>query len=485
MSLNPVNIDDRAAHTQPIPYTIFTSFQKILITVLVSVAATFSGFASNIYFPSIPTISFDLSVSTELINLTVTSYMVFQGISPTFWGAFADVRGRRIAYVCTFLIFLGACIGLAETRHYYQLVILRCLQSTGSASTVAIGAGVLGDITTREERGGYMGFFQAGLLFPLAAGPILGGIFSGTLGWRAIFWFLAIYSGIFLVALVFFLPETLRSLVGNGSVPAKGVAKFPLAYIQRRQGRCTKSNAPQGLPSLGPNKTLRLDFLGPLRILFGGEVTWIILYLSIYYTVWQMTITVMSTLFKRAYLLSDVQIGLTFIANGFGSIIGTIFTGKFLDFDYHRIKRHYTGRIEDFPLERARLRTIWLWSVLQCASTVVFGWTLNENVHISVPITCTFFIGWASTSTQSVITTFLVDVFPKRGASATAALNLSRCLLEAAGTAVVLPIANAIGVGWTFTALTSVMLASLVLVFVQMRCGAGKRRKREEGEGNS
>lgn len=70
---------------------------------------------------------------------------------------------------------------------------------------------------------------------------------------------------------------------------------------------------------------------------------------------------------------------------------------------------------------------------------------LNENVHISVPVTCTFFIGWALTSTQSVITTFLADVFPKRGASVTAALNLSRCLLGAAGTVVVLPIANAIG----------------------------------------
>ena len=108
---------------------------------------------------------------------------------------------------------------------------------------------------------------------------------------------------------------------------------------------------------------------------------------------------------------------------------------------------------------------------------MVFGWTLNENVHISVPITCTFFTGWASISTQSVVTTIVVDVFPKRGALATAALNLSRSLLGAAGTAVVLLIANTIGVEWIFTALTSVMLASLVLVFVQMRCGAGKRRE--------
>ena len=44
-----------------------------------------------------------------------------------------------------------------------------------------------------------------------------------------------------------------------------------------------------------------------------------------------------------------------------------------------------------------------------------------------------------------MITKFLVDVFFKRGASVTAALNLSRCLLGAAGRVVVLPIANAIG----------------------------------------
>ncbi len=100
------------------------------------------------------------------------------------WGAIADVHGRRITYIGTFSVFLGACVGLAETKHYYQLVILRCMQSAGSASTIAIGAGVIGDITMREERGGYMGIYQAGLLGPLAIGPILGGIFSQTLGWR-------------------------------------------------------------------------------------------------------------------------------------------------------------------------------------------------------------------------------------------------------------------------------------------------------------
>ncbi|KAK9242966.1 major facilitator superfamily domain-containing protein [Lipomyces tetrasporus] len=434
----PDQAADRPNH--PAPNSIFSQRQKALIVAIVSVAATFSGFASNIYFPSIPTIAADLSVSTELIDLT--------GLSPTIWGAVADVHGRRITYICTFVIFLGACIGLAETRHCHQLVILRCLQSTGSASTVAIGAGVLADITTREERGGYMGMFQAGLLIPLAVGPIIGGALSQNVSWKAIFWFLAIYSGAFLIILTLFLPETLRPLVGNVSLRPASLAATTLSCIRGRWLRVNcKMEAEAVSPSSSDNRP-DLDFLSPLRILFGLEVTFAIVFLSIYYTVWRMTITL-------------------------------------LDSDYRRNKDRYIGSPEFFPLERARLRTVWLWSGLQCASALVFGWTIDQEVRIAVPIICTFIVGWAATSSQSVITTFLVDVFPRRSASASAALNLARCLLGAAGTGTVLPIINAITVGWTFTVFTGVMLVALGLVLLQMSYGAGRRRLREKREAES
>ena len=166
-----------------------------------------SGFASNIYFPALPTIARDLNVSAELVSLTVTAYLIFQGIAPSFWGPLSDAKGRRIAYICTFLVFLGACIGLAETRNYATLIVLRALQSTGSASTIAIGSGVIGDITTRAERGSFMGIFQAGLLAPVAIGPIIGGALAGSMGWRSIFWFLTIYGGIFLLLLIILLPR--------------------------------------------------------------------------------------------------------------------------------------------------------------------------------------------------------------------------------------------------------------------------------------
>jgi MFS family permease len=481
----PLMADDQLKQDEPldrVSYSVFTSRQKALIVGIVSTAATFSGFASNMYFPAIPNIAANLSVSTELINLTVTSYMVFQALSPTLWGAFSDLRGRRITYICTFVVFLGACVGLAETTHFYQLLILRCLQSTGSASTVAVGAGVIGDITTREERGGYMGVFQAGILVPLALGPVLGGLFSGTLGWRWIFWFLTVYGGAFLVVLILFLPETLRSVVGNGDRPATGLQQPLFAYICRFMQHHNSVAAQERSTLDSSAKKATLNLLGPLRILFGLEVILVIVFLSIYYTVWQMTIAAMSTFFARAYGLNEIEIGLTFIANGVGCIMGTLLTGKLLNVDYRRTKKQFIGNSEVFSLERARLRTIWLWAGLQCASSLVFGWTLDRRVHISVPIICTFFLGWAATSIQGVITTYLVDVFPNRGASATAALNLARCLLGASGTAAVLPLSNRIGVGWAFTLLTGIMVLSTSLVVTQMWYAPGWRRKREELE---
>lgn len=132
-------------------------------------------------------------MSVDLINLTVTSYLIFQGLASSLWGPVSDVWGRRVAYLYTFAVFLGACIGLAEVRNYATLVVLRCLQSAGSASTIAVGSGVIGDITTRADRGGYMGVFQAGLLVPVVVGPVIGGALAGSsLGWRSIFWALAI-----------------------------------------------------------------------------------------------------------------------------------------------------------------------------------------------------------------------------------------------------------------------------------------------------
>ncbi|EWZ81231.1 hypothetical protein FOWG_14796 [Fusarium oxysporum f. sp. lycopersici MN25] len=407
-----------------------------------------SGFASNIYFPALPTIAHDLDVSIELINLTVTSYLIFQGLAPSLWGPISDVKGRRLAYSLTFIVFLGACIGLAEAKNYATMVVLRCIQSTGSASTIAIGSGVIGDITTRDNRGGLMGIFQAGLLVPVAVGPIIG-------------------------------------------------AKYPLRVYQKT----TKVQWNCDAVSTSPAAKKRIDVTGPFRILISKQAAPIIVFLAVYYAVWQMSITAMSSLFEDKYGLTETQIGLAFIANGVGSMVGTLITGKILNLDYRRFKARHDARIassnteddvepvntrkaqeNDFPLETARLRLVPLFSLLQCASILLFGWTIQypHRVHIAVPIVSTFITGWSAVSMQSVVMTYLVDVFHDRSAAASASLNLARCLFAAGGTSFVMPMINSIGVGLAFTVCVAVQGVAMTNLAIQWKFGAKWRRAADD-----
>ena len=57
------------------------------------------------------------------------------------WGTISDHIGRRpISAICLLVLSLS-CVGLAlvPTSAYWLLMVLRCLQAAGSASTIAIG----------------------------------------------------------------------------------------------------------------------------------------------------------------------------------------------------------------------------------------------------------------------------------------------------------------------------------------------------------
>jgi MFS family permease len=128
-----------------------------------------SPLTANIYFPAIPTLSRAFGKSTELINLTVTLYMVFQGLgeqhpsyflfmpshllsAPMVWGALADRIGRRPLFLLCLFLLSASCVGLAlvPTNAYWLLLVLRCFQAAGSASTVALGRS---NLALRMSRG--------------------------------------------------------------------------------------------------------------------------------------------------------------------------------------------------------------------------------------------------------------------------------------------------------------------------------------------
>jgi len=224
------------------PYSSFSQGMKWMIVTLAGIAAVFSPIryvdlesdphhngeqasregsvlipSSNIFVPAIPTLSREFDRGEEQISLAVTVYLIFQAITPSFFGALSDSYGRRPVYISTLTLYLGANIGLAlcPTSAFWLLLVLRAVQATGGSAVISIGSGTISDIAEPGERGKFMALFQGSSMVGPAFGPLLGGVFAETLGWRSIFWFLAIATGVILVPLtlyVFHGPRTIQSL---------------------------------------------------------------------------------------------------------------------------------------------------------------------------------------------------------------------------------------------------------------------------------
>lgn len=387
------------------PYSCLSIYEKRHIVFMASFASLFSSLPANVYFPALNTLSNELHVSDELISLTLTSYMVFQGLAPTLWGDLADMTGRRPVYIAGFVIFIAANVGLALQNSYAALFLLRCLQSTGSSGTVALGNGVVSDVSATAERGTYMGFVVSGTMIGPAIGPVIGGLLSQFLGWRSIFWFLAILSVVYLVPFLITFPETARHIVGDGSIPPQRWNISLFQYLKIR-----KSNRFQEkfacLPSVTDGHAVqrKLKWPNPLKavhIIMEKDVAIILIYNALVYTAFFDVITSLPSLFGEIYGFNDLQIGLSYIPYGVGAVVASLLCGRVIDINYKRVAkannitvdRKRGDDLRQFPIEAARIQVMYPFLALGICSLICYGWVLEFEAPLAAPLILQFLMG--------------------------------------------------------------------------------------------
>ena len=316
---------DEAARTEP-PYSTFSKPEKLGIVLLVAFAAVFSPLSSYIYFPALTAVASDLHTTLSRINLTITSYMIVSGVAPTILGSLADQLGRRPVYLLMFSIFVLANVGLALQTSYPALLLLRMLQSAGGSATVGLGYGVVGDITESSERGAYMGILGCGPNAAPGLGPVLGGVLAYKAGWRWTFWFLAISGALSLLLIATILPETARSVVGNGSRPRGRLHKSLLILWREERQKAWANEQKPGPSEVIPHREkLRLpSLLDSISILLCRDTTPIIMLNAVFYAAMNCLQASLSSLFITIYSYRELEAGLVYLPFGAGCFIATL-----------------------------------------------------------------------------------------------------------------------------------------------------------------
>jgi MFS family permease len=469
------------------PYSAFSDFTRMYLSYLLGFVTVLSTFTATIYFPLIPMLSSHLSVSIEAINLTITIYVVCQAITPAFFASLADAFGRRPVLLGLVGLYVVASLGLFLNHHDYTvLAVLRAVQSIGGSATVSLAYGIIADITPTSERGKYLGPFLTTCNCISTAGPVIGGALtldSGGPKW--VFLVLLIIGLISFFAVGFTLPETSRTVVGNGSAATRGVWTAWISFLR------PNSHPTGNGEKMQPGKEMTRSW-SPLSLFAafkvftypdGVAVLWMLACSYSAYYILQVAIPV---IFDDVYHWNALEIGLACLPGLLGLSFGSWVGNKMLDINFKRMSRHLGVEVDSvkncdlgtYPIERARYLNIIYIVLFEVGLLVGYGWLVHYRAHPAFPLFFQFLICTAATILSQTASSLLLDSFPETTSTAYSAGQMARCGLSAALTAGLQPLIERVGRGLCFTIIGIFILVSSI-ISVTLSCSRGIKWRQE------
>lgn len=136
---------------------------------------------------ALPDMSNELDTSATNLQWTVSAYMIAIGVVMIPASRIADLVGRKKVFLIGLAIFGVASLWVGLSTSAELVIAGRILQGLGAGLFFPITMSIVTNATHALERPRILGFLTGLAGVGTAAGPILGGGFASTIGWRWVF----------------------------------------------------------------------------------------------------------------------------------------------------------------------------------------------------------------------------------------------------------------------------------------------------------
>ncbi|WP_255449425.1 MFS transporter [Selenomonas caprae] len=198
--------------------------RKILAVIMM--ASFLTPFSGSALILSLPAIGQEYQVGADTLSWVIESYLITSFLFLLPMGRAADRWGKVRVFEMGNLLFMLFSLLPAVFDSFALLLSARALQGIGSSMIFATSTSILADAYPGKNRGKAMGWMVSVVYAGLSFGPVIGGFMNDGLGWRSLFWFMALYAGLVLVVAL----KVLKHMAG-AAAPAREMPKLSVSLF--------------------------------------------------------------------------------------------------------------------------------------------------------------------------------------------------------------------------------------------------------------
>ena len=191
---------------------------------LLAALSALGPFSIDTYLPSFPEMAERLNATPLEVQQTLSAYLIPFAVMALWHGAISDALGRRRVILWALALFGIASAGCAFATRIEHLWLLRALQGISAGAGIVISRAIVRDLYDGAAAQKLMSHVAITFALAPAIAPVIGGWLQSWFGWRSVFVFLTLLTGVLAFACWRWLPETLP--------PAKRQSLHP-AYLAR------------------------------------------------------------------------------------------------------------------------------------------------------------------------------------------------------------------------------------------------------------
>jgi len=212
---------------------------NIFTFILVLLVSTIGYLATDIYLPSLPTITDEFKISNNLVQFSISIYLFGLASSQIFYGSFSDKHGRRKAIIFSLLTSMIGTLVCIFAIDIYWLNIGRLIQGIGMGGVISVSRAIIPDLFKGTAMAKYDSYIMMSMSLILAFAPVLGGYIQLYSSWRGVFVFVLLYSMLIVILTTAKLPETNQHLYPD-SLKLKTIIKNITQLINNKNfmGAC-------------------------------------------------------------------------------------------------------------------------------------------------------------------------------------------------------------------------------------------------------